>query len=536
MKIAAFYARVSTSNQQKEQTIESQIEEIKQRIKADGNTLSPTCEFKDDGWSGANLDRPGLDAMRNAITRGEFQVLYVYDRGRLARRYVYQEVVLDELKKYNIEFVTLHDRKAETPEDSILQGMEGLFQEYERIKTMERTKRGKLHKARSGFIVNGPASYGYNYIPKTPSKQSHWIVNEQEADVVRKIFHWVADEGSTIYGVVKRLDQEGIIPRKRKRNQWGKSTVARLLKNEAFIGKAYYNKHRAIEPKHPMKTGKYRRNKKTSRELRSRDEWLVITVPRIIDDDLFNRAQEQLQQNYRFAARSKKRFYFLTGVIYCECGSRMTGEFVAGHLYYRCTNRLKHQPLPRHCVASGLNVRRVDTVVWDQFQRLLTDPQTLRRQAERWLQGKQVGLEEFKRSRLDDIEHQLTSLLEQEKRHADSYAQELISSFEVFKSLMDTIKLKRAALTNELNQLQYELHKSNPYSNITVDEVMRRAPKTIKHLIEQDKRDIVLALTDKIIIDYDRKEAKVFGFLPLPEHEEIQNSVNESFSRNHRFT
>lgn len=272
MKIAALYARVSTDNQRKDQTIDSQIEEVKERIKTDGNTLSPTCEFKDDGWSGVHLDRPGLDAMRDAVTKEEFQVLYVYDRGRLARRFVYQEVILDELKKYNIEFVTLHDRKVETAEDRILQNMEGVFHEYERIKTMERTRRGKLFKARSGFIVNGPASYGYTYVPKTPSEQSHWVIDEQEAEAVKKMFHWIADEGLTIYGVVKRLDQEGIIPRKHKRNQWGKSSVARLLKNEAFIGKAYYNKHKAIEPKHPTKLGKYRRNKKTSRDLRPRDK------------------------------------------------------------------------------------------------------------------------------------------------------------------------------------------------------------------------------------------------------------------------
>lgn len=535
MKIAALYARVSTDNQRKDQTIDSQIDEVKERIRTDGHTLSPACEFKDDGWSGAYLDRPGLDALRDAAKKGEFQTLYVYDRGRLARRFVYQEVILDELRKYGVEFITLHDRKAETAEDTILQGMQGLFQEYERVKTMERTRRGKLFKARNGFIVNGPAAFGYTYVPKTPAKQSHWVVNDEESKIVNDIFRWVADEGLTVYGVVKRLDELGILPRKQKRKQWAKSSVARILKNEAYIGKTYYNRRKAVEAKNPLKPDKYRKNKKTGRILRPRDKWIKIVVPKIVSDELFYQTQEQLKRNYRFAARSKKLFYFLTGVLWCECGSRMTGEAVRSgdtvHQYYRCTDRLKHQPLPGLCESSGVNIKRIDDVVWKQFQNFLTDPLTLQKQAQRWLEGKQTGLTEYKQQRLEDVEHQLEFLQGQERRHAESYAQELIS-FDVFKSLIGTVKLKRTGLTNELNQLQYELHKPNLYSNVTVDDVMRRTPKVVEKLLENEKRDVILALIDKIVVDYDRKEAKVFGFLPLPQLQEAQDWVSDVKSWN----
>src|SRR3990167_6063624 len=96
---AALYARVSTERQEKEETIESQVAEVKQKIEDDGNILPPKNLFVDDGWTGMMLARPALDAMRDAIKENQIQVVYVYDLGRLSRDFTNQLILLRNFDK-----------------------------------------------------------------------------------------------------------------------------------------------------------------------------------------------------------------------------------------------------------------------------------------------------------------------------------------------------------------------------------------------------------------------------------------------------
>jgi site-specific DNA recombinase len=220
--VAALYARVSTGRQENEETIDSQIDEIKTRIEMDGNILSPEHIFKDDGWTGEMLQRPALDAMRDAAMTESFQVLYVYDRGRLSRVFAYQEVILEEIIDKGIQFITLHDVQAQTAEERVLQAMQGVFHEYERVKIAERMRRGKHYKAKAGVIINGDSLYGYKYIRKTDTEPVRYEINEDEARVVRMIFNWVGVEGISLRDVIRRLYEMKIPPRKRKREFWTK--------------------------------------------------------------------------------------------------------------------------------------------------------------------------------------------------------------------------------------------------------------------------------------------------------------------------
>lgn len=210
--VAGLYARVSTGRQEQEETIDSQIEEIKLRIESDGNLLSPENIYIDDGWTGEMLQRPGLDAMRDAAMAGAFQILYVYDRGRLSRVFAYQEIIIEELLDKDIQFVTLHDVQAQTAEERVLQAMQGVFHEYERVKIAERMRRGKHYKAKAGIIINGDALYGYRYIRKTETEPARYEINEDEARVVLMIFQWVGVEGISLREVIKRLYEMKITP------------------------------------------------------------------------------------------------------------------------------------------------------------------------------------------------------------------------------------------------------------------------------------------------------------------------------------
>src|SRR3989344_1892432 len=392
--VAALYARVSTGRQENEETIDSQIDEIKRRITEDGNVLSPENIFQDDGWTGEMLQRPGLDAMRDAATSGVFQVLYVYDRGRLSRVFAYQEVILEEIIDRGVEFVTLHDVKAETPEERVLQAMQGVFHEYERVKIAERMRRGKVYKARNGILINGQAPYGYTYIPKQGTESAKIVINEEEAETVKKVFHWVGVERISIREVKRRLKDMGVRPRKGKQEIWTSGPICRLLRNRVYEdGVVYYNKTEAIVAKNPKNLSKYKKIKRTSRRVRAREEWLPFQAPKILDDQwLFEKVQQILSFNRSFAGKQRKYDYLLSGLVYCECGSKRAGDGcnANGHYYYRCAEKLYRFPLEGSCKAHGVNAMVLDGLTWLNLKKFLGDKETLRQQAEKWL-GEQVS-------------------------------------------------------------------------------------------------------------------------------------------------
>jgi len=151
--IAGLYTRVSTGRQENEQTIESQIDEIKIRVEADGNVLSDKHIFLDDGWTGSMLARPALDNLRDAIKRQEIGILYVYDLGRLSRDFTHQLLLIKEIEEANVKFISLHDINPENEEQSFIRNILGSFHAYERIKIAERFRRGKLYKAKNGIVI-----------------------------------------------------------------------------------------------------------------------------------------------------------------------------------------------------------------------------------------------------------------------------------------------------------------------------------------------------------------------------------------------
>ncbi|MBA7665575.1 hypothetical protein ES703_73649 [subsurface metagenome] len=163
--IAAFYARVSSEQQEKEGTIDSQLEALYQRIQDDGLTVEPQLRFIDDGYSGTTLVRPGLERLRDQAAAGAFNRLYVLNPFRFARKYAYQVLVMEELQSCGVEIVFLNHDFGKGPEDNLLLQVQGMIAEYERAKILERSRRGKLYAARHGSVsVLSGAPYGYKYI------------------------------------------------------------------------------------------------------------------------------------------------------------------------------------------------------------------------------------------------------------------------------------------------------------------------------------------------------------------------------------
>ena len=384
---AVIYARVSTEKQEEQNTIDSQIKELEIIIQQNGDSLIES--FIDNGYSGTILARPALDKLRDGAKNQSFEKIYIHSPDRLSRKYAYQVLILDELKKYSIGVVFKNMKTAETPEDHMLLGMQGVIAEYEKVKIVERTRRGRLYRAKSNHVIGNIPPFGYVCIPKSQSNTgfAQYKINENEAKIVKLVYKWLIEEQLTTYKIVDRLQVQRIKARKGK--LWAKSSTHKLLRNETYCGITYYNKHYYIPSNKEQEKGKYNRRENTLLRLRPKEEWIPIEVPAIMDRTTFELAQDQLKQNALMSDRNTKHTYLLKGLIKCgrEMGS-MHGIPSHGKRYYRCYFKSKlNSPTP--CKSSIVHAGRVESIVWDSMLDLFSNPDLIRSQFEKWINKKE---------------------------------------------------------------------------------------------------------------------------------------------------
>ena len=249
---AALYARVSTERHADRGTIGSQLAVLREHVAAVGDEL--VSEYVDDGHSGGRLDRPGLDALRDAAEAGLVERVWCLSPDRLARAYAYQVLVLDELERFGVTvaFTDSPGLATEDPQSVLLTQVQGVIAEYEKAKIAERYRRGTLFRARAGEIVTWKTSYGYRRIPRSAATgQAHHEIYEPEAAVVRRIFTDRA-AGITMREICRRLNAEAV-PSPTGKPTWGHSTICRLLRNEAYIGRVYYNRTESVPDRRPTR-------------------------------------------------------------------------------------------------------------------------------------------------------------------------------------------------------------------------------------------------------------------------------------------
>jgi site-specific DNA recombinase len=188
-KVAAIYARVSSDRQKENHTIASQLAALTEYAEAHGYQVPAEWRFQDEGYSGATLLRPGLEAVRDLAAAGHLQAVLVYSPDRLSRKYAYQVLLAEELSGCGVELVFLQAPSDTTPEDQLLLQFQGMIAEYERAQIAERSRRGKRHRARQGSInVLSGAPYGYRYVRKSDTSAAYYEVIEPEAAVVRRVY------------------------------------------------------------------------------------------------------------------------------------------------------------------------------------------------------------------------------------------------------------------------------------------------------------------------------------------------------------
>jgi site-specific DNA recombinase len=455
----ALYARVSTSQQQHEGTIESQRRSLKHHIQHHGWSLLPEHEYIDDGISGARLDRPALDRLRDAARCGEFEAVVILSPDRLARNYAHQWLLIEEFEKMHTPLIFLQNPFGDSPQGKLLTQMQGMIAEYERAQIAERTRRGRLEKARHGeFMPWAYTCYGYRYLPKRYGCAPQVMIDPVEAAIVRDIYRALVEEQLSCRQITKRLNAAKTPTPPGKNVVWQPATVRNILTNRVYSGQARYNYRQPVLPQ-SRKKGKHRlQYLKTGRSYRAESEWVWSDAPAISSVELFDKAQLQLQRN---AASARKMYqptsrrYVLRTLVKCgECGLGMvcirqrSGRKTYEYLYYACKG---HSPLSvgwtTKCHAKLVRADRLDTLVWHALEQLLHQLSVIPQLHQTWAEAKQHNLSGLEAQQAQLLQRR-QRLERQDQRLLDAYQAEIINLHE--------LQTRRQKLAAELHQIAQE--------------------------------------------------------------------------------
>jgi site-specific DNA recombinase len=453
---AAFYARVSSDRQKEQHTIGSQVTALIQYAETHGYLVPPEWQFQDDGYSGATLVRPGLEAIRDLAVQGQIEAVLVHSPDRLSRKYAYQVLLTEELARCGVQLVFVHGPSGTTPEDALLAQFQGMIAEYERAQILERSRRGKRHRAQHGTIsVLSGAPYGYRYVKKSDTAAAYYDIVEAEAEVVRLMFESYIRQGLSINAIARRLNEREI-PTRTGTTRWERSTVWGMLRNPAYSGHACFGKTE-VRPRQritrPLRQRGGISTRNSANHERPRQEWIEIPVPALVSESTFARAQEQLEQNKRHSPRRTIEPTLLQGMLVCErCGYalyRTSTQTSRRRLYYyRClgTDRYRHLK-GAACDTRPVRQDHLDTVVWNEVLRLLDDPGLIQAELDRRHDVAQ---------RTDPLKHREDALRRDEVRFATNIDR-LVTAYQDGLLTLDQLRGRVPELQKRQHGVQAEL-------------------------------------------------------------------------------
>jgi site-specific DNA recombinase len=444
---AAIYARVSSARQAKDETIGSQLAALRDHAGTSRLEVPEEWVFADEGHSGATLVRPGLEALRDLAAQGCLDVVLVYSPDRLARKFAYQALLIEELARCGVRVEFVKGPRGDSPEDQLLVQFQGMFAEYEKAQLMERYRRGKAWRAKTGSVnVLGGAPFGYRYVRKTPGCGARYEVVPHEAALVTEMFRRYADDGAAIAGLRRWLEEQRV-PTRTGKERWDRSVIWGMLRNPAYAGTAVFGKTMIVHEQPGLNRTARLAGRTTPRAVKSidrpREEWTGIPVPALVDEDTFDRVQQRLADNKRFASRNSKVPSLLQGIAACSsCGYgyyRTSTTTSSGRkiYYYRClgSDDYRYQG-GRVCQNKPVRADYADAVVWDHVTALLADPALIRAEI-----GKRL-----ERARTSDPVTRKRGQLEQALAKTSTSVSAMVTAFSEQLITIDELRARMPAL------------------------------------------------------------------------------------------
>lgn len=460
MRMTAIYARVSSEQQREENTIASQTAALIEFAKDNDLEVPKEWVFEDKGYSGATLERPGLERVRDLASEGQIQTVLVYAPDRLSRKYAYQILLIEEFARNGVETLFVKAPQGASAEDQLLVQFQGMIAEYERAQILERSRRGKRHRANSGEVsVMSGAPYGYRYVRKTDEAPAAYAVLEVEARVVQRIYEMYTVEGLSIGEITRRINAEGI-PTRKGSARWERSTVWAVLRNPAYCGIACFGKTRVSARTRvirPLRRRGVSTPTMTAGHERPREEWVEIPVPALVSQDSFARAQELLHENKIRSSRRTIEPSVVQGLVSCQkCGyafSRTSTRTTARNIhYYKCIGSDSWRKLGGPICDNGRFVRQdlLDQIVWTEVIRLLEDPTLIQQELERRLTAARSSDPIKKREQ--SLQRDLTHVGKSIERLLNAY-QEALLSIEQLRERMPALRQREQTLRAELQAI-----------------------------------------------------------------------------------
>jgi len=511
MKIAAIYARVSSDQQKEEKTIASQTAALIEFARQENYQVPDEWVFEDEGYSGANLIRPGLERIRDLAAEGQIQAVLALSPDRLSRKYAYQVLLTEELARHGVDMVFIKAPHSGTPEDQLLLQFQGMIAEYERAQILERSRRGKRHRAKQGEIsVLSGVPYGYRYLRKTEETAAYYEIIETEADVVRKVFNWYTVEDLSIGAIARQLTESGLPTRKQK-PRWERSVIWAILRNPAYQGRACFGKtavaarQRITRPLR-LRGGSATRNS-ANHEL-PREEWIEIPVPALVSEETFALAQEKLIYNKLHGPRRTIEPSILQGLVHCrQCSYALyrssARTSVRKIYYYRCSGSDAY----RHggkaiCDQKPIRQDLLDQLVWDEILRLLEDPTLIQNELNRRLEAARESSPT--RRRLETLNRDLIRVRKSMERLLTAYQEELLSLDEL-RVRMPPLRQREQAMQAELQAINHQTADRAAYLQLaeTLTAFLERLRSNADALDMGQRQRIMKLLVKEVIVGKD---------------------------------
>ena len=511
----AVYARVSTENQKKERSIESQLEAVMELASRNGYKVNTEHVYADNGYSGAKLNRPGLDRLLDEARRGLFKRILVYNPDRLARKYAYQVIITEELERYGCSIEYIEVPPSDDPNQVMMVQLQGIIAEYERVKIMERLRRGKMHKLRRGILMTPKVAYGYRHIPKRDGVDGHIEVNEDEAQMVKEVFTWYACEDISIRQITARLNNSSWYTRKG-RKIWSPSIVSALLRNQTYLGTMYCNK---IEDKHSyMKKHPGVKKCRTAYMLKDPSEWIGISVTPLIDEQIFFRVQEKLRNNKAYSKRNLKveDRHLFRGMLRCGmCGRKLIA--VSCHkiksYFYECTGRDKLScGADEACKGTRIPASILDGTIWKELKEHLRSPEKIIELYKS--QSKLEGTTLHGRQKIENQEA-IKRIKAEIKRLTDAYVEGFIER-EDFAPRKRRLDLRLRELETEKIEIEEKAERLKNELLLFTDlkEFTKRIIERLETMDFFSRQSLVRELIEKVIIKDSKLE--IHHRFPLP--------------------
>ena len=502
----ALYARVSTDRQQHAQTIEQQVTQLRTYVAArDGWMVAEEHVFRDDGHSGAKLSRPGLDALRDHAARAAFDLVLVTAPDRLARNFVHQMVVLEELQRCGVQVVFCDRPLTDDPHEQLVTQIRGAVAEYERTLIADRMRRGRQARLRSGQLLPWTrAPYGYRLHPERPRDPAAVQVDPVAAAIVQDLFAAYAAGGVTLHGLAAQLTARRV-PTPTGKPIWRPTTIRNLLTNPAYKGQAASGRLRTTPARQRM-SALEPIGKGVSTTAHPSQEWITVPVPALVAAEQFDLVQRRLAANQRSAWRSTTHPYLLRGLVSCgvcrlACSGVTRTASDTRYRYYRCLGKMARvsSGRARCCPARFIPAGQLDELVWADLCAVLRQPQLVAEALERAHSGAWVSQE--LRRRQATLRQVRASVARQRQRLLEAYLAEVID-LDIFQRQDQILAGQEADLLAREREVAAQGERLAGLSAIarSMTAVLEQLRVGLDRASFQQRRQLVELLVDRVVV------------------------------------